>query len=60
MTTSHEDFDEGFWFAATTAFSEFGDIEKVVCVDFTDKNVKFDLQELITKIDEGWLPDDDD
>ena len=60
MTTSHEDFDEGFWFAATTAFSEFGDIEKVVCVDFTDKKVKYDLQELITKIHEGWLPDDDD
>lgn len=60
MTTWNENIEDEFWFAATTAFSESGDIEKIVCVDFTDKNVKFDLQELITKIDEGWLPDDDD
>lgn len=59
-TTAHKNFGEGFWFAATLANDDKFDIDKVVCVDFTKKKVKNHLIKLIEKINNGWLPSDDE
>tara|TARA_R110001606_G_scaffold225781_3_gene373876 strand:+ start:15 stop:524 length:510 start_codon:yes stop_codon:yes gene_type:complete len=60
MTTSHKNFSEGFWFANFAAHHPKVEIDKVVCLDFTKRKVRKHLTELIEKINNGWLPDDDD
>lgn len=60
MTTSHENFSEGFWFATTLAHDPNIEIEKVVCLDFTSRKVKKQLIELINNINNGWLPNDEE
>lgn len=64
MTTWHNDFDEGLWFAATAAFPSIHDeyihVDKVVCLDLTDTSRKQYLTDLISKINSGWLPSDDE
>lgn len=37
MTTWHNDFDEGVWFAIHAAFDDYVDIDRVVFLDMTDK-----------------------
>ena len=59
MTTSHDSFSEGFWFATTVACDSHKHIDTVVCVDFTTKGVKDHLTELIIKINNNWLPSDE-
>lgn len=59
-TTSHENFSQGFWFAATTAHDPYKELDKGVCIDFTANGVKQNLKELIKKINNGWLPDDEE
>lgn len=59
-TTAHKNFGEGFWFAATLANDDKFDIDKVVCVDCTKKKVKNHLIKLIEKINNGWLPSDEE
>jgi hypothetical protein len=58
LTTMHQNFSEGFWFATTLAFDGYKEINTVVCLDFTTKGVKRHLVELIKKINVGWLPSD--
>lgn len=58
MTTAHTNFGEGFWFATTLASADTSEIDKVICLDFTEKQVKRHLTELIKKINSGWLPSD--
>lgn len=58
MTTVHEDFEEGFWFAMVVASHPKMDIEKVICIDFTEKGEIERLKTLVTKIHSGWLPSD--
>ncbi len=64
MTTWHNDFDEGFWFATTSAYPSINDeyvyVDKVVCLDLTDKPNRQRLTDLIAKINSGWLPADND
>jgi len=64
MTTWHIDFDEGFWFACTSAFptiqEEYIKVDRVVCIDLTERSRKKHLADLIIKIKSGWLPSDDD
>jgi hypothetical protein len=64
MTTWHDDFVEGLWFAATAAFPSINDeyiyVDKVVCLDLTDKANKEYLTELTIKINSGWLPSNTD
>ena len=64
MTTSHQNFDEGFWFAIqsayATAYDKYVSIDKVICIDMTQCGVKQYLIELIDKIQCGWLPSDND
>lgn len=59
MTTWHHDFDQGFWFAVTSANptikDEYISVNAVVCIDMTIKN-KQRLVDLVTKINSGWLP----
>lgn len=57
MTTWHDDFDEGFWFAATAANGDDREINKVVCLDITNDNLKPKLIELTKKRRSGWLPE---
>ena len=64
MTTFHKNFGEGFWFATTvanaTAYDEYIPIDKLVCIDMTQQGVKNNLLELINKIQNGWLPSDNE
>lgn len=60
VTTAHNNFSEGFWFATTLAHDDSFDIDKVVCIDFTKRKVKKNLIKLIGEINEGWLPSDEE
>lgn len=60
MTTSHNNFSDGFWFATHVANDNYKDTNTVVCIDFTTKGVKSYLTELITKINNNWIPSDED
>ena len=60
VTTAHQNFSEGFWFATTLANDAYKEIDKVVCLDFTKKKVKKHLTKLIEKINNGWLPSDEE
>lgn len=60
MTTMHQNFSEGFWFSAVVASDGEKQIDKVVCADFTTRKVKKHLTELIEKINNGWLPSDEE
>lgn len=59
VTTAHNNFGEGFWFAATLANNDDYGIEKVVCLDFTKRKVRKHLTQLIEQINNGWLPSDE-
>ncbi|MEJ8591626.1 hypothetical protein JSO54_10320, partial [Riemerella anatipestifer] len=59
-TTCHQNFSEGFWFATTLAHNPYKEIDKVVCLDLTKRKVKKHLAELINKINNGWLPSDEE
>ncbi|RYE57831.1 MAG: hypothetical protein EOP48_04935 [Sphingobacteriales bacterium] len=58
MTSWHHDFDEGFWFALTTANYENLPIETVVVANLTRGSYLPTIQRLTEKIAEGWLPPD--
>lgn len=58
MTTGHQNFSEGFWFAITLAYDDWISMNKVICLDFTTRKVEQHLTTLIQKIKEGWLPSD--
>ncbi|NAS32606.1 hypothetical protein GTQ40_16615 [Flavobacteriaceae bacterium R38] len=60
VTTAHKNFGEGFWFATTLARDDNFEIDKVVCIDFTKRKVKKYLIELIDKINNSWLPSDEE
>jgi len=60
ITTWHNNFSDGFWFAITTAHHGLKIIDKIVCVDFTKQSVKGHLKDLIEKINNGWLPSDEE
>jgi hypothetical protein len=60
MTTMHQNFSEGFWFSAFCAFDGNTEINKIVCVDFTTRKVKNHLTKLVGKINNGWLPSDEE
>lgn len=57
MTTWHNNFDEGFWFAATLAYHETLLIDTVVCMNLTEKDYQSRIADLISKINGGWLPE---
>lgn len=60
MTSAHKNFGEGFWFAGVVASDRDKVMDKVVCIDFTKRKVKNNLIELIDKINNDWLPNDDE
>ncbi len=60
MTTWHNNFSAGFWFAIVCAHPEFNKITTIVCIDFTTKGVKQHLTNLIEKINNNWLPSDEE
>jgi len=60
MTTAHENFGEGFWFCTTVADKDDYAIDKIVCIDFTRKKVKNYLKQLIEKIDNNWIPSENE
>ena len=57
MTTWHDDWEEGFWFATTVACHDTLIINTVVCVNLTERDYKTQLEKLVDKINNGWLPD---
>jgi hypothetical protein len=56
MTTWHDDFDEGFWFAISAAFGDGPEIKRITCIDISNDDFRPKLRELIEKIDAGWFP----
>ena len=60
ITTMHQNFSEGFWFATTVALDGYKECNTVVCLDFTTKSVQRHLIGLIEKINIGWLPSDEE
>jgi hypothetical protein len=58
MTTWHEDFGEGVWFALINAYVKHKEINKIVCLDLTEEGEKNNLLRVIDKIKNGWLPED--
>ena len=60
MTTWHNDFEEGVWFAILVAHDDHKEIHAVVCIDMTDEDRADRLASLVTAINDGWLPPDRD
>ena len=58
MTTWHQEFDEGFWFAINCAFGGDRIINKIICLDLTNIDHKGRLVKLLNKINQSWAPDD--
>jgi len=58
MTSWHHDFNEGFWFATTLASYENFTIDSVLAANLTKQNYLPQIQDLVRKINEGWLPSD--
>ena len=58
MTSWHHDFDEGFWFALTTANYENLPIETVVVANLTSDSYLPTIQRLTKEIAAGWLRPD--
>jgi len=57
MTTWHDEFNEGVWFALTCAYHEYFAINNVVCLDLNPEGEKDRLINVIQMIQSGWLPD---
>ena len=64
MTSFHKNFEEGFWFALTVAKQTINDVHitshQVVCIDCTQQKVRKHLLKLLDKINNGWLPSDNE
>lgn len=58
VTTASNNFDEEFWMATREmGVNQISPL--LLCIDTTRKKVRKYLQELILKINEGWLPSED-
>ena len=53
MTTAHADLEKGFWFAAVLAEDAAYAIDKVVCLDATEKRLKSKFIALIRNINDN-------
>ncbi len=60
MTVWDNNFSSCFWFAIQSAHVDKKTISKIVCVDFTKQGVKRHLIDLIEKINNNWLPSEDE
>ncbi len=60
ITTANKNFSEEFWFAAFAAQNDENEINKVICIDFTKKGVKNNIQSLIEKVNNDWLPSEEE
>ncbi|MBI5359531.1 MAG: hypothetical protein HZA48_03005 [Planctomycetes bacterium] len=50
MTTWHNEFEEGFWFATSAVFHEYTEIKEVICLDMTEEGKRQDLFDLTGKL----------
>lgn len=60
VTTAHKNFSEGFWFASFVVQNEENWINRLICLDFTKKGVKNNIISLIEKINNNWLPSEEE
>lgn len=64
MTSFHNNFSDGLWFACVTANQiidgDYIKAQTVVCLDCTIKGVRNHLLNLIKQINDGWLPSDEE
>jgi len=60
MTTWHNDFEEGVWFALWVAHDDYKEIQSVVCIDMSEKGEAERLTSLTEAINSGWLPSERD
>ena len=59
MTSWHYNFSQGFWFSMYCAFDEDKNLDKIVCIDCTERGINKFLSELLKKINNKWLPSDE-
>lgn len=59
MTSWHNNFEEGVWFAIIAANDGVKDINKVIFIDLTKDTIRQKLFELVGKIKEGYSPSDE-
>jgi hypothetical protein len=59
MTTWHKDVSNGLWFAIYSAFHETQSITKIICLDIGNDSRKIEIEELIEKFKNGFIPEDD-
>lgn len=58
MTTCHDNYEEGFWFALIVAHEPKEKINNVICLDLNKKSNYEYNKLLIDKMNKGWLPPD--
>ncbi|HRF80406.1 MAG TPA: hypothetical protein PL070_10010 [Flavobacteriales bacterium] len=56
MTTWHNDFDEGVWFALVAVDVSNTEVDTVVCIDMSEHGHAERLTSLAKAINNGWLP----
>jgi len=57
MTTWHNDMVNGFWFCIYAAYNDPIDINTIICLDGSDADLKKELNKLVEKFREGYIPD---
>ena len=58
-TISNESFEDAFCFTSTSIYEDNFVLDKVVCIDFTKRKAKNHLIELIEKINDGFVPNNE-
>ena len=58
ITTWHHNLDEGFWFCTSVASYKEQLIEKVIVANLSSKDYLPRIENLASRITEGWLPPD--
>jgi hypothetical protein len=56
MTTWHNDFDEGVWYALVAIDVSNTEVDTVVCIDMSEDGQSDRLTSLVEAINYGWLP----
>ena len=57
LTTWHQNIAEGLWYATKAAYNDPVKIDKVVCLDGSERGSEREIIELLLRFNEGYIPD---
>ncbi len=57
MTVFDSRLDEALWYAIFTAVHDTEMITKIVCINLTPEDLKTEIEDLVTKMNTGWIPE---